>query len=66
MFFKVETQIEKWLRQRPIGTQEKRDQQPAKPAISIQERMNRFELDVYKSSFDDWGSAAVSIMDEAL
>src|SRR5271157_2930846 len=62
----IETGIQKWLCQHIFGTQQECDEQSPHPSIAVQKRVNRFELDVYESSFDQKREFVLLVVEKSL
>jgi hypothetical protein len=49
-----------------VGTKEERNQQPAKPAVPVQEWVDGFELNMRKARFDEKRQLCNILMQEKL
>ena len=47
-----EAEVEQWLGKDALGVQDQRNEKPSNTAVAVQERVNRFELDVGKCGLD--------------
>ena len=52
VLLEIQAQVKKWLPKHPVMMQKKGDQQPAHPAVAIEEGVNGFELHVGKGGLD--------------
>jgi hypothetical protein len=53
VFFQVEAQVEQWLRQHAIVTEQKGDEKAADAAVAVEEGVDRLELDVSERGADE-------------
>jgi hypothetical protein len=49
MLFEIQAEVEQWLAQGPSSTEQEGDQEPSQASVAIEERVNRFELNVSKA-----------------
>jgi hypothetical protein len=64
MGLEVQAQVEERRRHRPLGAEQKGDQQPARSTIPIKERMDGFELNVCKRGLDQCRDADWIVVEE--
>ena len=66
MRLQIETEIEKRVAQHAIGAKEERHQKTANAAVAVEEGMDRLELDMEQTGFDQRRQARLRFMDEPL